>query len=224
MGRDRALTEAWWMTRTMPGWLGVFMHELRITAKEEAALIELDDAFHVVDVEMSEWMKKTARDRRWGVFDCDSDEEIYQSLTGKIAEIHVEYEGMVNRDTTYQERREFLVINELEAKMKVRKSIRAGILHRARIARGEPENPNRITDWDIEAARKFPLEKLVPELNRHNRMPCRWHNGKGNNFLVKEGFGYCFVCNVSVDAIKWLIEINNYSFPDAVRFLARGII
>ena len=76
-----------------------------------------------------------------------------------------------------------------------------------------------ISDGEIRRARECSLENIVPELKGGKRIPCPFHNGKDNNFGVKNGRGHCFTCGENADSIKWLMEIDGMKFPEAVRKL-----
>ena len=60
------------------------------------------------------------------------------------------------------------------------------------------DKKKHFTQSEIETARAYPLENLVGEELVKGRMPCPFHGGKDRNFLVKNGFGYCFVCGIRI--------------------------
>lgn len=72
---------------------------------------------------------------------------------------------------------------------------------------------------EIERAREYPLDGLVPALRDGRRIPCPFHKGEGNNFSVKNGRGHCFTCGENADSIKWLMEFDGMEFMQAVRYL-----
>jgi hypothetical protein len=80
-----------------------------------------------------------------------------------------------------------------------------------------PELDNDLKDFEIERARNYPLFKLL-NLHSGERIPCPFHNGKDDNFMVKD-YGFCFVCNKPCDSISWQMEFKRMSFKEAVRSL-----
>ena len=80
------------------------------------------------------------------------------------------------------------------------------------------ENNTRLPQWKIEYAGQFPLEELVE--TKHNRIRCPIHKGEDRNMLVKNGYGYCFVCNKSLNSINYMMLVRGMSFVDAVNVLA----
>lgn len=53
-------------------------------------------------------------------------------------------------------------------------------------------------------------------INRSNRIPCPFHNGKDENCGVKEKYIHCFVCGESADAIKFVQHYFGLDFGSAV--------
>src|SRR5215470_20459784 len=51
---------------------------------------------------------------------------------------------------------------------------------------------------------------------------CPFHQEKTPSFTVSpvKGFFYCFGCHASGDVFRFLMQYENMSFPEAVRFLA----
>ncbi len=80
-----------------------------------------------------------------------------------------------------------------------------------------PEMRGELTDVMIERARNFPLEKLVEPIRGY--IKCPFHDDKKPSMWVKDGFGFCFPCDKSLDAIGYMMQIKGLSFPDAVKAL-----
>lgn len=60
------------------------------------------------------------------------------------------------------------------------------------------------------------LEHYGFELGRHNRIPCPIHNGKDQNFGVKDSYWHCFVCGAGGDVISFVEAYFHISFSEAV--------
>ncbi len=54
---------------------------------------------------------------------------------------------------------------------------------------------------------------------------CPFHNEKTASFSVspEKGFYYCFGCHASGNVIKFLMEIEHYTFPEALEYLANRV-
>lgn len=52
---------------------------------------------------------------------------------------------------------------------------------------------------------------------------CPFHNERTPSFTVSpvKGFYKCFGCGASGDAVKFIMEHEHYTYPDALRFLAK---
>jgi len=154
-------------------------------------------------------------EREWqmGIIDAETDDDRISEISRRIAEEYVRLEKMLRIGTPYEIIRSYLPwINEMS---KCRVGIRARQLH----TMGEIRDDGKVSDQDVERARLYPLERLIENLPKDGRIPCPFHEGEGRNFLVKNSYGYCFTCAVSVDAIKWLMDIDRMNFTDAVRRL-----
>jgi hypothetical protein len=78
----------------------------------------------------------------------------------------------------------------------------------------------QITDEQVEAARNYPIDKLVHFERGFALAPCHedskpsLHHNKGRNRA------HCFVCNRSFNALDYLMEFEGLKFVDAVKQLA----
>lgn len=85
------------------------------------------------------------------------------------------------------------------------------------------EVPGRITQDDIDRAKACDWENLLKPVRRHKENHftalCPFHQEKTASFLVKNGFGYCFGCQWQGDSIKFLMQLENISFIEAVKKL-----
>jgi hypothetical protein len=74
----------------------------------------------------------------------------------------------------------------------------------------------------IERAREYPITELIT-FNRAGFALCPWHeeNTPSLHRIGTSNRVYCFGCHESADPIKWIMDTEGLSFPDAVRRLAR---
>ena len=79
-------------------------------------------------------------------------------------------------------------------------------------------NTNAYYAAEIKAAVKMPelLRFYGFNLNAKNRMPCPFHNGKDNNFGVKDNFYHCFVCGEKGDIFTFMQKVFELSFSEAL--------
>lgn len=71
----------------------------------------------------------------------------------------------------------------------------------------------------VDRARGVSVAELL-NVKPGTRIPCPFHQGEHKNMVVKD-FAYCFVCNESADAIKWVMTQEGMGFAAAVRRLNR---
>ena len=82
------------------------------------------------------------------------------------------------------------------------------------------ENTNMITDEDIQKAKEYPLESLLPEEVKRGMTLCPLHNEKSPSFQVKKNNTWvCYGCGEHGDSIDLYQKLNNTSFLEAVRNL-----
>ncbi len=75
----------------------------------------------------------------------------------------------------------------------------------------------RITDEMIERARQYPFESLID--TKRNFALCPFHSEKRPSFYIKNNWGYCYGCGWHGDTIKFLMDKNQISFQEAVKYL-----
>lgn len=63
-------------------------------------------------------------------------------------------------------------------------------------------------------------EALGLEPNRHGRCRCPIHNGQDRNFVLRDGFYYCFVCHAHGDSIQLVEDVLGVTFIEAVKWLS----
>lgn len=76
-------------------------------------------------------------------------------------------------------------------------------------------------DYAAEIKSRLTLPEIVRyygfRLNRHNRMPCPFHQGNDNNLGVKDDFYHCFVCGCKGDQISFVQDYFGLSFQSAIQ-------
>lgn len=78
----------------------------------------------------------------------------------------------------------------------------------------------QITDDMIARAKDYPIENLLPEEVKRGRCRCPVHNGDNTmSFSVKNNRGKCFSCGWEGDTIKYVMDTQGLTFPDAVKRL-----
>ena len=83
----------------------------------------------------------------------------------------------------------------------------------------EPENG--ITDEMIARAKEYPFEDLLLTELKRGRCACPIHTGKNQtSFEVRNNRGRCHSCQWEGDTIKFVMDTEGYSFPQAVRKLS----
>ena len=88
------------------------------------------------------------------------------------------------------------------------------------------QEKERITDWQIEEASKFPIDRLITDqpLRRSGSrffIKCPFHEEKTPSFCIyPEGKGfYCYGCGEGGNTISFVMKLYQYSFIEAVKFL-----
>lgn len=207
--------------RKRPGWLAD-CKAMGFSQNELDLLENLAVDFHEYspEEEIRVWQKQIEREGGIDVWSAENEDDKIKLLSGIIAEIYRDYEKSMWADEPYQDRAIMLVTRGVERLEKIRRGVRGRQLHAEQKSYGSSPS-YRITDQDIESARAYPLERLIPDfdLSRAGRIACKWHEDKHPSMLVKNGFGYCFSCAKTIDSIGWLMEVDNMGFVDAVKFL-----
>lgn len=78
---------------------------------------------------------------------------------------------------------------------------------------------DNITMDDIDKAREYPIELLLPA-NRGKNICCPFHDDQHPSMGIKYNRARCFTCNKSWDPIQLLIDLHNLSFKEAVKYLS----
>ena len=77
------------------------------------------------------------------------------------------------------------------------------------------ETTDKITEEMIQRARDFPFNQLIME-ERKDWALCPFHVEKTPSFFIKGNFAHCFGCSWSGDTIKFIMQKDNLTFPEAV--------
>jgi hypothetical protein len=75
-----------------------------------------------------------------------------------------------------------------------------------------------ISELEIERALNFPFKNLI-QANQMEMAICPFHPDKRPSFWIKNNWGYCFGCKWHGNTIKFLMDRNKMSFPEAVKAL-----
>ena len=87
-------------------------------------------------------------------------------------------------------------------------------------AQPRQENSNIITDEDIQKAKEYPIENLLPEEVKRGMTLCPLHNEKSPSFQVKKNNTFvCYGCSAFGDSIDLYMKMNNVKFLEAVKAL-----
>jgi hypothetical protein len=79
------------------------------------------------------------------------------------------------------------------------------------------DQESELTDEMIERARQVRIEVLLGD---KMKVACPFHGeDRHPSASIAKGFFKCFTCGKRVDAIGWLMEVDGYSFPEAVKRL-----
>ena len=80
--------------------------------------------------------------------------------------------------------------------------------------------------FDLERLRALSIERVAERLglrvDRH-RCLCPFHDDKTPSFMVSptKGICHCFACGKGGNAVNFLMEHEQISYPDALRWLAK---
>lgn len=215
------LFNLFFVIRDIPGWLADCW-AAGFSKDELDRLEEMSDEYDAYDPfgELKAMDREIEREGGHDVYFSETDDDKIRTLSQKIADIYRDYERHMWNDGPYQERFIMLKMRNVEGLERLRRGIRGRQLHNDESVRSSLSS-DRITDQDIERAREYPLERLIPDFDmaRAGYVRCQWHEDKRPSMLVKNGFGFCFSCQKSVDSIGWLVEVDKMSFVDAVKYL-----
>lgn len=103
---------------------------------------------------------------------------------------------------------------------KLEKRIR-GIEYQKKAMLAVEGKKGKVSQEDIERAKEIPFSEFL-EFKKGKAL-CPFHNEKTPSFHWTEGnrFAHCFGCGKHLDIIQYIMETQNMSFPDAVKFLLK---
>lgn len=210
----------WDLAHRAPRWLPMLAETMTLDAEDEAHLTDLDDAWRAGARVLEDRWRKEAQPTPeppdgmgW------ANERRIEYLQGQIAAISeqmrgdsAEYYRMVNEDRPLFDR---LLLRGCSP-ISLTKDPRAKLIWEIRSLQ-TPEVRGELTDTMIEKARAFPLERLVEPKNEY--ILCPFHSDRKPSMWVRNGFGFCFPCQKTLDAIGYMMHVKALSFPDAVKAL-----
>jgi hypothetical protein len=211
--QERFLSAVWTDFSHIPGWVFAAEDLFKLSGEDVCFLEQLDDIMIESTISHLKWISSDEMSFERLLFDNgdpdSSDESKIGILSEYISEFYVGYAEAKKRDESLVP----WLFGETQIKKmeKLRRKLRARNCHTTPSAFS-------VSEAEIVKAREFPLEKLV-ELDRDNKMICPFHEDTSPSFFVRGGWGYCFSCGASADAIKWLMTTQNMTFVDAVRSL-----
>lgn len=194
------------------GWLTKLIDAAMVTGEEIHYLEWLDDGKAHGDKNVKLLENEVEREGGVDIYFLETDQEKIDLVCKKISAIELAYEDAIKKDLPTLEKQLILWTNGYDKLRKLRNKIRARMVHTK-----YPESMS-VTELDIVTAREFPLDELV-EVNRQKMMLCPFHADKSPSFYVKGGWGYCFSCGKSCDAIGYQMEVRGMKFVDAIKSL-----
>jgi len=214
----KILTMIYHNVNKYPGWLSGVTKSLNLTSEEISFLEQLDDDFlwsRTVqeNKQIAKIEKEMTRDYEWGILVAETDDQRIKILTQNITDAYSLYEESFKRDEPILNRMLILKLRDVEGMERLRQRLRIKTL-------GPIERESfRLTDYEIEKARDFPLEELVGPLAPGNKIICHWHDDSKPSMWIKNNYGWCFVCQTWTDSIKWQMEMGQMAFHEAVKYL-----
>jgi len=89
------------------------------------------------------------------------------------------------------------------------------------------KHPNKkcrgVSDTEIHAANKMPIENFLPNPVRRNMTKCFNHDDSNPSMRIKNNIVNCFVCGKAWDVIATVRQVNGLNFVDAVRYINNAI-
>jgi len=138
-----------------------------------------------------------------------------EELNKAIDKIWKEEEEAVGKDVPYWLRKASIEIKNPELVVRKRKSLLIEILL---LEHPQKELPGRVSGVEIARALEFPFSQLI-QLNKVGFALCPKHKESRPSFYVKNNWGYCFGCGYQADTIKFLMDKEGLTFPQAVHML-----
>lgn len=86
----------------------------------------------------------------------------------------------------------------------------------------KPDPKREITDQDVEAARNYPINKLIDFNNGTAKAWCHDDHNPSLAHLTRINKARCYPCDKTFDSIQVMIDCHGMSFVDAVKFLSGG--
>lgn len=181
-----------------PGWLSKLQTNMNVSEDDTRYLEWLDDR-------MQDMAKKVS----------ELEPESEESAAHQLLKVNDHINAIEREAEKYRGEDRFLFVglSELDELISKRWKLRNVVLSKCL-----PDREQRITDEEIDRARKIPLYQVIRKLPKNRFMLCPYHREKTPSFKVFDR-GYCFGCGVTVDSIKWLMDQFKYSFVDSVKRL-----
>jgi len=116
---------------------------------------------------------------------------------------------------------------EIQILNKLEKNLKYISQYRQEKTEGKPQNPDRITNADIERAKETPILSLIEQdmqlrkAGKDYMGTCPRHEDRQPSFSVsvEKNIFYCFSCKEGGGPIDYLVKIKGYDFVEAVRML-----
>ena len=81
-----------------------------------------------------------------------------------------------------------------------------------------PKGDGRLTDDEVESARLYPMDQLIP-LTEGHKIVCPFHDDSTPSMYVYDDHVHCYVCGKHLDTVGWVMETGKMSFYQAVKQL-----
>lgn len=232
IARDSELLSVWWIVRRRPAWLSEMSESLDLSAGQEAELWEQDDCYRA-EMRALEgfWLRDVAgrvmglrdemsgQDRRW------VKERRAEYLASRLKVLDDERRGLANaiREEIAQRRiaERLLLLSFLKDAEKAS----ASALGQLRGLSRRADTRRSLSPDQIERAKDRPLDDLLPEAPLKGHIFCPLHQERTGrpdahaSMWVKRGFGHCFSCGGTLDAIGYMMKVRGLSFREAVEAL-----
>ena len=230
---SEGLRDVWRAIRHRPAWLSLLVEAAGLSLDEEGYLSDLDEAYTLSMRELEAVWREDARthseglrqeiereapawcrDRRKECLETEA-----QAVAQRLEAERAEFLDLARRGDA--DAVAWLVLGSMESLERRLSRIKAEIWYM-----GRPKGKtSRLTDAQIERAKSYPLEALLDEQPIKGRIRCPLHlervghEDRDPSMVVKNGWGYCFSCGGSLDAIGYLMKVRGLSFPEAVEAL-----
>lgn len=215
---QEVLYDVWRGVHNRPGWLSKMGDVLGLSNEDEDYLTKLDEEWNkfvsIAKKSSRSWgMDKRpevdgewAKSRRLEYLETRARETGRGLITEKIAIGKAAMRGDAFSESMAGTK-----------KATIEKTAHKIALEIARCAPGD-QNERGITEAMIARAAAYPIADLIKTDKK--KLSCPLHEDKKPSASIARGFFYCFSCHKSMNAIQWLMQVEKYSFPDAVRRLS----